>query len=262
MNAQRAELRPSSLAYALRALGNKDLPPAFTLPSGTYRLTQTIKHDFYAATGFYANERGEKAVLKVGRVVDFAGFPLLWLGKFLCHRESRFYKKLGDLPNVPQWLGQVGPTGFAHAYVEGRPLSKHRPVPDTFFDDLKSLFLELHRRDIAYVDTNKPENILLGDDGRPHLIDFQISFDLHELGDHFLSRPILRRMQHEDLYHFLKHKKRIRPDQLTDDERARIDHKSWFIRAHRFITKPYFKIRRRTFQRLRDSGQLLPEGSK
>ena len=49
---------------------------------------------------------------------------------------------------------------------------------------------------------------------------------------------------------------------MSADEMARATHKSAFIRAHRFVTKPYFLIRRRTFKRLRDSGQLLPEGSK
>ncbi len=151
------------------------------------------------------------AVLKVGRVADFAGMPLQWLGKWICDREVRFYRKLADLPNVPKVLGRVGQTGFVHEYVEGRPLSKDRPVPDGFFLQLQQLLDELHRRDVAYVDTNKPENILLGDDGKPHLIDFQISYDLHELRDWFGNRAILRHMQREDFYHILKHKRRLRP---------------------------------------------------
>ncbi len=151
------------------------------------------------------------AVLKIGRVADFAGMPLEWLGKWICGREMRFYRKLADVPNVPKVLGMVGPTGFVHEYVQGRPLSKDRPVPDGFFTQLQALLDELHRRGIAYVDTNKPENILLGDDGKPHLIDFQISYDLHEFGNWFVNRAILRHMQREDFYHILKHKRRLRP---------------------------------------------------
>ena len=85
----------------------------------------------------------------------------------------RIYRRLGDLPNVPEMLGLVGETGFLHAFVEGRPLEKGKPVPDGFFAELEALLREVHKRGIAYVDTNKPQNILLGDDGRPHLIDFQ-----------------------------------------------------------------------------------------
>ncbi len=227
-----------------------------------WRLVHAVKHDFFAATGFYEDDAGTRAVLKMSRTQEFAGFPLLFVGKFLCRREVRFYNKLSDLPNVPKVLGTVGQTGFVHEFVPGRPLQKDKPVPDGFFRQLTELLEQLHARKIAYVDTNKPENILLGDDGRPHLIDFQISWDLAELGDWWLNRWWLRRLQHEDFYHFLKHKKRLRPDELTDDERAQAERRSALIRLHRFVFKPYFLFRRRTFKRLRETGRLLPEGSK
>ena len=248
--------------YTLRALGRADLPAHFTLDNVTYQHERTIKHDFFAATGFYLAPANQRVVLKVGRTHDYAGLPLLWLGKWLCDRETRFYQACADLPNIPKLLGRVGKTGFVHAYVEGRPLSKDHPIPDDFFDQLFALLRELHRRDIAYVDTNKPQNILQGDDGRPHLIDFQISFGLQDFGNNPLTRALLGRLQKEDLYHTLKHKRKLRPDLMTDGEKASAKRVSWFIKTHRLIAKPYFLIRRRTFKRLRDSGQLAPEGSK
>jgi hypothetical protein len=246
----------------MRALGRRDLPPALSIAGKIYRHQKTIKHDFFAATGFYDDAEGSRIVLKVGRVNDYCGFPCLWMGKWLCRREVRFYSALSDLPNVPPVLGQVGPTGFVHRYVPGRPLGDRLPVPDGFFDQLLQLLAEVHRRNIAYVDTNKPQNILLGEDGRPHLIDFQISYDVHDFGNTWLNRWILKRMQREDIYHMLKHKRRLRPDELTEAERAVATKVSWAIQLHRFLSKPYFKFRRRTFRRLRETGQLLPEGSK
>jgi len=253
---------PDRTIYSLRALGRADLPATFEVGGVRYVHETTIKHDFFAATGFYRSPDGVRVVLKMGRTQDFGGLPLWRLGKWLCDREVRFYQACSDLPNVPAVLGRVGRTGFVHAYVEGRPLSKHHPIPDDFFDQCFALLDALHARQIAYVDTNKPQNILQGDDGRPHLIDFQISFGLVDFGDNVLTRAILRRLQKEDRYHVLKHKRKLRPDLMTDDERAAAGKVSWFIRAHRFVTKPYFLIRRRTFKRLRDSGQLAPEGSK
>ena len=257
--------RPDRVAYSMRALGKAGLPPEFTLNGVTYRHARTVKHDFFAATAFYRDHAGTTVVLKAGRTGDFAGVPLLWLGRWLCRRELRFYTKLADVPNVPDVLGTVGPTGFVHAFVPGRPLDKHLPVPDGFFDALRGLLGELHRRGIAYVDTNKPQNILLGDDGRPHLIDFQISWDgdsLDRPGLRALNRWLLRRLQHEDLYHVLKHKRRIRPDEMTPEETETAARKSVLIRLHRFVFKPYFALRRRTFRRLRETGRLMPEGSK
>jgi hypothetical protein len=246
----------------MRALGKRDLPATIDIAGVTYRHERTHKHDFWAATGFYVSDAGQRVVLKMSRSEEFAGCPMAWIGRWLCRREMRFYNKLSDLPNVPPVLAMIGDNGFVHAFVNGRPLSKHLPTPDGFFDHLVALLDELHQRDIAYVDTNKPENILLGDDGLPHLIDFQISYDLHELGDTWLNRKLLSQLQQEDLYHILKHKKRLRPDEMTPEELDSAERQSWLIRLHRFITKPYFRLRRRTFKRLRASGRLLPEGSK
>jgi hypothetical protein len=225
-------------------------------------MESTIKHDFFAATGFYDDAAGRRVVLKVARVVDCAGLPLKWAGKWLCRREMRFYRRLSELPNVPGFLGTWGETGFIHEYVPGRPLSRESPVPDGFFDQLADLFGELHRRRIAYVDANKPQNILLGEDGLPHLIDFQISWDLLELGDMALNRWWLAKLQREDLAHLLKHKKRLRPDEMTRREWETVNCRSLLIRAHRFVFKPWFLLRRRTYSRLRQAGRLLPEGSK
>jgi RIO-like serine/threonine protein kinase len=249
-------------AYSMRALGKRDLPATLLIDGVAWRHVRTHKHDFWAATGFYENDRGERAVLKMGRTEPFMGLPLEWTGRFLCRREVRFYRKLADLPNVPKILGIVGSTGFIHEFASGEPVSRDRPVPDGFFDQLLSLMHELHTRGIAYVDANKPQNILLGDDGRPHLIDFQISWDGHELGNNFFSRWMLKRMHRGDVYHVLKHKKRMRPDELTDAEQQIVARRSTFIRVHRVLTKPYFKFRRTTFKRLRETGRLLPERSK
>jgi RIO-like serine/threonine protein kinase len=255
-------VRNRRVAQSMRALGKGRLPETLSLADGEYHLTQTIKHDFWAVTGFYQRADGRRAVLKMGRTAEFAGIPLEWVGRWLCRREMRFYRKLADLPNVPAILGTVGRTGFVHAFVPGRPLARNKPVPDGFFSQLQDLIGELHRRRIAYVDTNKPENILLGDDGRPHLIDFQISWDLDELGDWLLNRWWLARLQREDFYHILKHKRRMRPDELTDAEKILAEQKSVLIRLHRLIFKPYFALRRRILNRMRERGELMPEGSK
>src|SRR3712207_5030486 len=106
--------RPDRVAYSMRALGRAGLPREFTLSGVTYRLQRTVKHDFFAATAFYACDDGRTVVLKISRTTDFAGVPLLWLGRWLCRREMRFYNKLSDLPNVPAVLGTVGETGFVH----------------------------------------------------------------------------------------------------------------------------------------------------
>jgi hypothetical protein len=246
----------------MRALGRKNLPETIALDGVTWRHLRTHKHDFWAVTGFYENDRGERAVLKMGRVAPFAGFDLEWIGRYLCRREMRFYEKMRDVPNVPSVLGRVGRTGFLHDYAPGSPLTRDRQVPDGFFSRLRQLIEEMHRRGIAYVDANKPENILMDDAGVPYLIDFQISWDLAELGNSFLNRWWLRKLQRADIYHVLKHKRRLRPDEMSEEECNLAEQRGVVIRIHRFLATPYKRIRRSTFKRMRESGRLLPEGSK
>lgn len=250
------------IAHSMRALGKADLPPAIQLEGGQYRLVQTVKHDFYAATGFYENHKGHRVVLKVSRTEEFAGFPLHLLGEFLCRREARFYSRLCDVAGIPRLLGTWGQSGLVLEYVPGQTLCACDKVPDGWFSRLQGLFEQVHLHDIAHVDANKTQNILVGDDGKPYLIDFQISYSLADFGDFWLSRRLLRHLQGSDIYHILKHKRRRRPDELTRAEREQSLRMSLPIRMHRLLLKFYWAFRRPTLQRMRQAGQLLPEGSK
>jgi hypothetical protein len=250
---------PGRLMHAMFALGNRQPPPMIRHGHANYSLVSIVKHDFWALTAFYDDEQGNRIVFKSGRTADFHGIPFLGIGRWLTRREIRFYRSLADLPNVPRLLGTIGQTAFLHSYVPGRPLDRKSAVPDRFFAELHDVISQVHQRDIAYVDMNKSTNILLGDDGRPYLIDFQISADLHEWGDWFFTRWWLARLQREDRYHLLKHKRRLRPDELTPDEKLAVAQCSLLIRLHRAISKPYFLIRRWLFRRLREQGRLHPQ---
>jgi len=228
-----------------------------------YNRVETFKHDFFAATGLYRGPTGDLAVLKVGRTNELLSIPMDWSGRFLGKREIRFYELVQDLPGVPRFIGPVGRTGLLHAFVPGHPLGRKEVVSDSFFDELFELLGELHDRGIAYVDLNKRQNILVGDDGRPYLIDFQISLRLPPgpLGRWWPLRWILQRFQHADVYHALKHKRRLRPDLLTPAEAASLERLSIWIRLHRLIARPLTQFRRRTLRRLQAGEVATVAGS-
>ena len=292
--AQRGERAASSGStavrkfYSLHALGREGLPGQITLDGREYRLAVFIKHDFVAATGFYdplgratadacpctghdasaasqngvGPDRSGRIVVKLSRTQSFLWLPLRWLGRYVCRREARFFKRLADVANVPPLVGTIGHTGLAHVFVPGAPLSRDRSVPDGFFDQVFELLQTLRDRGIAYVDTNKPENILLGQDGRPYLIDFQLSYDVRNFWQLPGTGALLRMFHRGDVYHVLKHKRRLRPDELTDADRAALERATLPIRLHRRLFRPYFIVRRRMFGWLRRTGRLMEEGSK
>ena len=235
----------------LRALGGKEPPVQLVLSTGTYLHVQTFKHDFFAATAMYQGESG-KAVLKMGRRVAFFGFPSAWIGRWLTQREGRMYQRMSGIEGIPAWLGFDGPSSLAHAYVEGAPLHRRDAVNDDFFPRLSAMLDAIHARGAAYVDLEKPENILLGTDGRPHLIDFQISvyFDSAGGGPSWLARRILKTLQSSDRFHLFKHWRRLRPDQLTAQQLADSYEAPFWIAWHRRIFRPLTLLRRWILVRL------------
>ncbi len=277
MDANATARKPPPAAFF--ALGYQSLPERLEAAGRSYRFVKLFKHDFFAATGLYeemgpamaavnaqknmapgsptveptsgAPTAGARlAVLKVQRVQSLYGFPMRWLGGLVARHEIGIFEKLQGVRGVPEFLGAVGPTGFLHAFVPGSDLHPDQKPGQEFFEHLAWLLSEVHARNIAYVDTNKRENILFGEDGFPHLIDFQISFQCRSgKKSNPGTRWLLKRLQAEDWYHFYKHKSRLAPECCTPMEMARAIRTSWYIRVHRAIAQPIIRTRRRFLAR-------------
>jgi RIO-like serine/threonine protein kinase len=228
-------------------------------------LERVFKHDFFAATALYksTNHKGqpsepERVVLKVDRQQHFLGLPLRWLGRALCEHEVSVLKKIGELEQVPKFLWRYGDTGFVYRYIEGKPLREVKEVPNDFFDRLEELLESLHRRNIYYVDMDKRDNIILGRDGRPHMIDFQISvyIDKHTFILPMFSRFLQDLLLKADRYHMFKHKRRLQPESLKPAERELSYCRDGFIKLHRAVTVPVRQLRRRLLNLLQKNGFL------
>lgn len=225
------------------------LPGEFSCAGEVFRFRRQFKHDFFAATGHYVSDGGRQVVLKLQRTRPFFGLPLRWLGAWLTRHEANLYRDLADVAGVPALVGTLGPTGFVHEFVPGDQLRREKKVSDTFFDELADLLRAVHARGIAYVDLNKRQNILVGEDGRPWLIDFQISFRLGRRRG-AIPRLVLQTLQEHDWYHFAKHKRRCRADLMTEREIAASYEPTGLLQTHRRVSRPYFKVRRWILKKL------------
>src|SRR5262245_14727371 len=126
----------------------------------------------------------------------------------------------------------------------------------------------MHAAGMAYVDLHKRENIIVGRDRRPHLIDFQVSLGLSPTwpGDGWLARYCVTKMQEMDLYHFRMHVVRCIPETLSPEQRLQFEQPPRFIRWCRKIAVPLRTLRRKLLVslRVRDAGgqassELEPE---
>jgi hypothetical protein len=230
----------------LRALGPADPPLGVTVGGRSYARYEILKHDSWAATAIYAGPAG-RIVCKFNRTQPVCGLDMAWLGRRLAARERRALERLADLPNVPDSLGDVVvngavlPNAVARRYVPGHPLREREHVRPDFFPTLRGLLAEMHRRGIAYVDLHKRENVIVGDDGRPYLIDFQIGLDVTHPRAAWLPGMayLFDVLCQSDLYHLQKHVAHHAPGTVPAVERP------WWITAHRAVAVPFRQLRRR-----------------
>ena len=228
-----------------RALGANDPPAEVRIGGGRYARVEIFKHDSWAATALYDGPGG-RVVCKFNRVQPVFGLRTAWLGKRLADRERRALERLADLPNVPESLGAVIangrrlPNAVARRFVPGHPLARHEVVGRRFYPTLRALLAEMHRRGIAYVDLHKRENILVGDDGEPYLIDFQIGFDATHPRVRWIPGVgvVFGLLRRSDDYHLEKHVARV-------DRGGAMPALPWWIRLHRAAAVPFREVRRR-----------------
>ncbi|MEE3326872.1 MAG: hypothetical protein VX252_06045 [Myxococcota bacterium] len=128
-------------------------------------------------------------------VKDFAPRPY-WvrqtLGRWLTRHEQRVYQALEGVDLVPRLLGPVDQYAFALEYRPGRLLSRalKRELPPDFLSELERGVSEMHQRGIVHLDLSHRSNILLGEDGRPVLLDFASAIRFG--AGHALGRALTR----------------------------------------------------------------------
>lgn len=237
----------------LRALGSDDPPERVSVGGRPYDRVLIYKHDSWAATALYEGADGTRIVCKFNRQQPLLVVPMKWLGRWLGQREARFLRQLADLDAVPDDLGEVVVDGrvadhaVARAFVEGAPLFKGQRVDDEFFARLSAAIGTLHERGIVYNDLHKKENVIVGTDGRPYLVDFQVSLGFGEgrFGRSGLGRWMRSELAAFDRYHVGKHVAHCRPDTLTADELEQSRMPPKLLQLHRKVARPLRRARRR-----------------
>jgi hypothetical protein len=104
------------------------------------------------------------------------------------HRRVLGERALRATGLVPR-AGEV----LVRSFVPGEALHRCRELPLDFFERLDELVRSLHARGVAHNDLHKEQNVLVGEDGWPWLVDFQLA------SSHALDSRTLRVRAHDDL---------------------------------------------------------------
>ncbi len=177
------------------------------------QVTQTLKRDQLGRIELLDGPEGRV----VRRVACGGGIPgSRWLARVLMRRERAALGALAGTSGVARILDLPAYTGapsedgavptaadvLLRSWIGGVPLYAADRLPEDFFDRLEDLVRTLHRRGVCHNDLHKEPNVIVGESGHPHLIDFQLASVHPRAGRVFEVRV------REDLRHVAKHRRR------------------------------------------------------
>lgn len=138
------------------------------------------------------------------------------LGLWLIQKEWKIYCRLKGVKGIPQPIERIDCFAFAMEYVSGRAINRNEALSASFFSELDQVLRDVHSRGVVHLDLRHKGNILVTDDGKPVLIDFNSSFSFNPKGIlHRFFFPMLRWVDYGGL---LKLKERASPSSMTAEE--------------------------------------------
>lgn len=177
-------------------------------------------------------ENGVTAIVK-----DFS-YNSFWFrnifGRFLIWREKKAYGRLKDFPGVPAFFGSIGGTALIIEEIQGTDISTMavvKTLDERFFNELKKLIDSFHARGIVHCDLKRAPNIMVGNDGKPYIVDWAASVSKSELKI-FPLNLIYERFVKDDLNAITKIKLKYRPESVSPEEKLRYTERS---RAEKLI---------------------------
>jgi len=194
-------------------------PQRATLPAGL--TVRVLKRGPWGKADILLLGEGETGMI----LKDFAEKrgPVRWFGSRQLRHERRALKRLQGIEGIPRLLGEIPPCGLLLQPMPGGPISRWRRRPpeqiESMLERLEALVSRIHERGIAHLDLRKRDNILVSDDGRPGVIDFNASV-LFRPGS-LAARVVFPWLRRLDRAAILKWRSFLLPDRLTPSERRR-----------------------------------------
>lgn len=191
--------------------------------------SKLLKKDVFGRVSLVRSETGPL----VRRDTRDAPLVLRWLARHLLAREARALAVLEELDGVPTLVRKDRVT-LDRSWVDGVPMQEGRPRDIDYFRRAARVVRRMHRLGVVHNDLAKEPNFLLTSEGKPAIIDFQLSWFTPDRG------RVFRALAREDIRHLLKHKRTYCPERLTQREKAILDDPSVISRIWMKTGKPVY----------------------
>ncbi len=165
---------------------------------------------------------GKKAILKDYTQSD-PWFRRL-VGPLLAFREARALRLLKGLPGVPQLINTLGRQAVLMDYIEGpttKELKNSGQVDPEVFNRIYKLVDEIHERGVAHCDLRSGGNTIITASGQPYFVDF-VGY-VARSNWNLPWRWVFNKFCIADEIAVARMKKRLLPDQLTDEEKKNLE---------------------------------------
>ena len=144
------------------------------------------------------------------------------LGEAAIRHEEKIYHRLSEVPGVPRCMGLVDGKYLVLEHIPGsslRKLEHELEDRELFFKKLLNTIQGMHAAGVAHGDLKRKDNILVGPNQNPFVVDFGVACRRNRSGQGwrgFLFRSIVQ----ADYNAWIKHKYRNRREALSSDDEA------------------------------------------
>lgn len=191
-----------------------------------------------------------EVVVKRAPAAGFAGL----LGRRTLRREARIYESLHGVAGIPRCYGLIAGRYLVLEHIAGpslRVFAEPFADRDRFYARLLRILDDMHAAGIAHGDLKRKNNILVGPDEQPYVIDFGIAWRRTPRSP-FWRRRVFELIAQMDYNAWIKHKYGRAAQDMSPDDAARY-HPLLLERVARAIRIPWQKLTlRRLRKRLRD----------
>ncbi len=184
----------------------------------------------------YLHEHGSDLYV----VKTFAHHPAFirnTIGRLLISREYKALKRLSKCIGTCNNAVRVGKFTLSYKYVKGQNLSsfsrRNDSIDKEFFPKLEKAVNEMHSYGIAHLDTRTGSNVIISEDGKPIIIDFQSYLTLDFIPGSYLKN-ILKSVDLSGVY---KYWAKMSPETLDQSKREQLEvlnknRKLWFLKGY------------------------------
>jgi RIO-like serine/threonine protein kinase len=143
------------------------------------------------------------------------------VGRFLVWRESKAYKRLEEVKNIPTLYRTIGGIALVLEAIDGKDMgnraAKNMEFSENFFHEIREIVKEAHRHGVVHCDLKAAPNTLVDNEGHPHIIDWAACMCYEEFRI-FPLNLIYKRFIKDDLLSILKLQLKRAPGTVSQED--------------------------------------------